>query len=424
MRKLEVFAWGMYDLANTLFSALFVTFFYPIYIKHFLGGSEFQVGMVFSLSMLLVALLVPSLGAVSDAIGRRKPFIFFFTLLCCVFTYFVAWDGLPAALIFGLVANFAYHAALTTYNALQTHVSSPEEYGLVSGIGVGLGYMGTLLALGIASFYVLPKYGWETLEGTVAIFIMTAVLFFTLSLFLFFGVYEPAPKKRKGFAAVWREMRSSMHETLFNLHRNRPLVRFLLGLFAYVNAITAVIIFLALYAKSQFQLEIQSFMLVYAVFSVAAAVGSFVFARSIDRLGPRTVLLRCGIAWMFTILLLIAVPFLAGPGASSGLSVTERLGDIRFLLFLLAGSVGGASMGIVWASSRPMLLALAPRKKVGQYFGFMELVSKFSGVVGPAVFGALATYLSYTWALASLLVFFAVGLFYMRLIPDARPRSR
>lgn len=65
MRK-EVFAWGMYDLANTIFSALFITFFFPLYVKQYLGGNELQLGLVFGLSMLAVGLIVPVIGAWSE----------------------------------------------------------------------------------------------------------------------------------------------------------------------------------------------------------------------------------------------------------------------------------------------------------------------------------------------------------------------
>src|SRR5574341_282356 len=118
MNKKEVFAWGMYDLANTIFSALFVTFFFPFYVKTFLGGNEFQIGLVFGLSMLAVGIFVPVIGAWSDVLGKRMPFIIFFTIVCCLLTWLVGKVSLSWALIGGFLANFSYHAALTTYNAL------------------------------------------------------------------------------------------------------------------------------------------------------------------------------------------------------------------------------------------------------------------------------------------------------------------
>jgi len=204
----------MYDLANTIFSALFVTFFFPFYVKTFLGGNEFQIGLVFGLSMLLVAFVVPVVGAWSDHIGRRMPFIVFFTIICCVLTWLVAGVSLWGALIAGFFANFTYHAALTTYNALLPKISRQNEMGNVSGIGIGMGYVGTLISLAIAAL-LLSRYGWETAEGARVIFIATAVMFSVFSLPTFFGVREKPNGRnsrtvsahiRDGFLAVWKTL--------------------------------------------------------------------------------------------------------------------------------------------------------------------------------------------------------------------------
>ena len=146
----KAIAWGMYDLANTIYSALFVTFFFPFYVKNYLGGTEFMVGLVFSSSMLLVGLFVPALGAVSDIVRRRMPFIVMFTVVNCAAVALVPSSGLAGALIFALIANFAYHAALNVYNAMLPDVCEGEGIGRISGIGVGMGYMGTFISLGVA----------------------------------------------------------------------------------------------------------------------------------------------------------------------------------------------------------------------------------------------------------------------------------
>ncbi|MDP7181882.1 MAG: MFS transporter, partial [Candidatus Woesearchaeota archaeon] len=82
----QVVYWGLYDLANTIFSALFVTFYFPLYIKNYLGGSEFMIGLVFGISLLTVGVIVPFIGAWSDKVGVRLPFIAFFTVVCCLAT--------------------------------------------------------------------------------------------------------------------------------------------------------------------------------------------------------------------------------------------------------------------------------------------------------------------------------------------------
>src|SRR5574342_47259 len=207
MYKKEVFAWGMYDLANTIFSALFVTFFFPFYVKTFLGGNEFQIGLVFGLSMLAVGIIVPVIGAWSDVIGRRLPFIVFFTIVCCLLTWLVGEVPLAWALVAGFFANFAYHAALTTYNALLPKIAKRYELGYVSGIGTGMGYVGTLVSLGIAAI-LLSHLGWETEEGAKAIFTAVAVMFFGFSLFTFLGIYEPTSKLNH--RSTWMHVKDSM----------------------------------------------------------------------------------------------------------------------------------------------------------------------------------------------------------------------
>ena len=396
MKKKEVFAWGMYDLANTAFSALFVTFFFPLYIRYFLGGNEFQIGLTFGLSMLLVGILVPVIGAWSDRIGKRMPFIIFFTILCCLATVLVSNAGLLVALILGFVANFAYHAALTTYNALLPLLGKPREYGKISGIGVAMGYVGTLLSIGMAAV-ILSRLGWESLIGIKAMFPATAIFFFVFSIFLFFGVKEVGRRVSVTWGRTVSLSFSSVWKTVKTLAKHKGMISYLLMLFMYVNAVTAVIIFLYLYGRSVIGLSIQWFMVVYALFSLSAVIGSYAFGRIVDRIGPKKSLSIAGILWLAVIVVLLFVQNLP--------------------MFIFAGLLGGVALGTVWTASRPLLIKLSPKKEIGKFFGFSELANKFSGVLGPIVFGALVRFYSYPVALIALGIFFLAGLLILQKVP-------
>lgn len=398
MNKKEVFAWGMYDLANTIFSALFVTFFFPFYVKTFLGGNEFQIGLVFGLSMLLVGFIVPVIGAWSDHIGRRMPFIIFFTIVCCILTWLVAEVSLAGALLAGFFANFAYHAALTTYNALMPKLAKPSEMGNLSGIGTGMGYFGTLISLAIAAV-MLSRLGWETAEGSKGIFIATAIMFFVFSLPTFFGIKEPRSSRNQRTTAMFiRDSFGSVLYTLRNLAKHKPVFMFFLAMFFFTNAINAVIVFLFLFARQQIDLSVQAFFVVYAIQSLGAVVGSFISGKLSDRFGSKKVLVWSGLLWILVIGILYFVSNLT--------------------TFIIAGVLGGAALGMVWTAQRPKMLEMVSKAKVGQFFGFLELTNKFSGVIGPILFGALAKFVSYQAALVSLLVFFALGLFFLRKVPE------
>lgn len=393
MDKKVVFNWGMYDLANTIFSALFVTFFFPFYVKEFLGGTEFQIGLVFGLSMLLVAIVVPFIGAWSDSIGKRMPFIILFTTVCCVLTWLVAKVPLTWALAFGFFANFSYHAALTTYNALLPKIATKKEMGNVSGIGIGMGYLGTLIALGVGALF-LSKLGWETEIGAKAIFAVTAIMFFAFSLFTFFGIREPRKVVKDNHV---RRAMTQVLSTIRHVRKHKPFFTFLVSMFFYANAIHAVIVFLFLFAREQIKLSVQGFFVVYVLLSLGAVAGSFVSGRWVDRFGPKRVLVWAGLAWLAVIGLLYFVTNLT--------------------MFIVAGVFGGAAMGTVWTAQRPKLLSMIPHSKAGQFFGFLELTNKFSGVLGPIVFGAFARFVSYQSAMLSLLAFFGLGLVLLRKVP-------
>lgn len=392
MIKKEVFAWGMYDLANTIFSALYVTFFFPFFIKEFLGGDEFQIGLVFSLSMVVVGIIVPLIGAWSDALGRRLPFVFWFTLICCAMTWLTGLLSLTGALIAAFVANVCYHAALTTYNALLPKIAAKNEQGRVSGIGVGMGYAGTVVAL-IAGVIVLSQLGWETKIGAQAMFVTTAVLFFTLSLFIFM-----IPEKKQkvhgaviaGFKSVWQSLRSMKPQ----------LIKFLLAMFFFANAMNAVILFLFLYAREQVNLSVQAFFVVYAVQAAGAMAGSIASGFAVDKFGPKRVLVAAGLLWIAVIAALLVVK--------------------STISFVVLGCIGGIALGTVWTAQRPKLLSLIQEKKSGQYFGFLELANKFSGVFGPLIFGAAVKFANYSVALMSLIVFFLIGLLLLRGDANAR----
>jgi UMF1 family MFS transporter len=392
----NVVAWGMYDLGNTAFSALFVTFFFPFYLKEFLHGTEFHVGLVFGGSMALVALVVPFIGAWSDRLGRRMPFVIFFTLMACLYTWLVARVNLVGAILSGFLANFAYHSALTTYNAMLPELGSKKNFGYISGLGTALGYVGTLISLGLAAL-ILNRLGWESRAGTLAMFSLTAFFYLGFSLITFVGLREPPLPSSRKLVTVVETFRAVGH-TLKGIGVQRGLLTYLFGMFFYTNAVTAVIVFLFLFGRTVIGLSVQSFMAVFALFALASIGGALLFGRLTDRLGARKALLIAGWLWILVVGVLLFV-------------ANEPM-------FVAAGILGGIALGAVWTTSRPLLVKLAPQKKVGEFFGYSELAGKLSGIIGPIVFGALAAHVSYTAALLSVIVFFIVGILGIRAVPQ------
>jgi len=414
MNKKEIIGWSIYDLANTAFSALFVTFFFPIFIKFFLGGNEFHIGLVFGVSMFLAGILVPFIGAISDNTGRRMPFLIFFTLACIILTAFVAFSNLLWAVIFGLLANLMYHAALDIYDAKLVDISEKHNMGKISAYGVMAGYLGgTILSLSIA-YIVLSQLGWETKIGTQAMFLVAAIFYFIFSSITFILLKDKVKKSakvtRKVISKAWNDIKT----TFKSVRKQKDLWTFLIASFLYVDGMNTAIIFLFLFGNkviinpfTEAFLSVQDFFWVLALFAVGGAIGAYIGGKISDKAGPRNTLIGILITWVLVIIAFIMITVL-------------KLTDLQgFIYFLIAGSIGAAALGAVWTVTRPMLVKLAPQKNIAQFFGFQGLTEKFSGILGPPLFGFLVVISEgeYTFALASLLVFFGLGLILLFKIP-------
>jgi len=157
----QVAAWSLYDFADTAFSALFITFFFPILIKTYLGGNELMIGLTFGLSLLTAALIVPLIGAVADATGKKIPLLFIATLITVGLTALTGYVGLTVALVLGFLANVFNIIDVDLYDSQVVEVAAETDRGKVAGLGVAVGYVGTLGAL-LMGYLIMSRIGWET----------------------------------------------------------------------------------------------------------------------------------------------------------------------------------------------------------------------------------------------------------------------
>jgi len=397
MLKKEILGWTLYDLADTAFSALFITFFYPVFIKVYLGGNEFHIGLAMGLSLFLSAIFVPFIGAWSDALGKRKPFIFLFTTLCVAATVMVAFSNLFWALVLGLLASFFYHAALDVYDALLITISTQKTIGKISGLGVAFGYLGTILSLGMA-FIILSLLGWENKLSIQTILIATGLFYFVFSLFLFAWTPEHLPGRKVALGRGARQAFHSLMDSFKKVKKNASVWFFLLASLLYTDGMNTAIIFLYLYGREQLGVTVQQFLPIFAVMAVGAGLGALLFGKVADALTPRKTLLILVGVWICVILVLLF--------------------KTTFVTYIASGIIGGAALGGIWAVTRPMLLSLVAKEKAAEYLGFQGLTEKLSGVFGPIVFGWLVVHSGYTAALLSVIVFFIFGFGILLRVPD------
>ncbi len=146
-----VVSWVLYDLANTIFSMGVVSVYFSTWVRDQVGAlrADSVYGVITAISMGLIFIASPVLGAMTDRARRRMPFLVVSTVICVVFTALLARGGFFLTALCFVIANVAYQAGLQFYDAMLPEVSHEGNRGKISGIGVGVGYLGSYIAVGL-----------------------------------------------------------------------------------------------------------------------------------------------------------------------------------------------------------------------------------------------------------------------------------
>src|SRR5687767_6684476 len=201
-----VAGWVLYDLANTIFSMGVISLLFPLWVRDAVGAekADARYGIITAISMGIIFILSPLLGAMTDRARRRMPFLFVSTLLCVALTTLLARGPFMLTAILFIVANAAYQAGLQFYDALLPEVSTPANRGRIGGIGVGIGYLGSYIAVGLSIFVKT--------ESKSLLFTLYAIAFLLFSLPCLLWVTErgnPNPRPIR-FAAMIESLRETV----------------------------------------------------------------------------------------------------------------------------------------------------------------------------------------------------------------------
>ncbi len=407
-RALVPLSWAIYDFANTIFSYAVVSFAIGLWLtddaRFGEGGGNLAFSVAIAISVGLNAIMSPILGALSDrGGGRRLPYLLFFTLVCIIPTALIGGSPPFAGLLLFIVANFAYQAALIYYDATLRTVSYPATRGKLSGIGVAIGYCGTIF-VGLLIFLLdLP---------VPSVFLVAAALYGLFAIPLFLVVREaPAPGTVRPTVRDAVGALSQLRTTIRNVRTVPGLGRFLLGRFFYSDAVNTIIVVMSIVATRAMGLTETAANLILLSLAVVAVLASFGWGALVDRLGPKRTLMIVLASW--------AVGLVLG-GVSLGVPGTAGL-----VMFLAAGAILGSGLGGVQVADRVLMVRLSPPDKLGEFFGLYGLVGKGSQVIGQLLFGAIVFLLvaplgvgAYQVAVVSLLVTMLVGAWLVAPVSD------
>jgi UMF1 family MFS transporter len=379
-----VVSWVLYDLANTIFSMGVVSVYFSVWVRDRVGPqrADSVYGIITAISMALIFFSSPLLGAMTDRARRRMPFLVVSTVVCVFFTALLARFGFYITAVFFVIANVAYQAGLQFYDAMLPEVSHEGNRGKISGIGVGVGYLGSYIAVGLGMDFAFGS------ENKPFLFLMIAIFFLLFALPCFLFVKERGnPHPREVFSM--KMLRESTGETIRTIRSGREypgLVRFLVGRIFYTDPINTVISIMMLYTinvaehtgLTHDQGEETGKMIMMTAITFAV-IGGFVWGWLVDRWGPKRTLNYVLYLWTGVFLLAAAIGIIGLPLAT---------------LYVVACSAGVA-LGGVWAADRPYMLRLTPPDRIGEFYGLYGMVGRFSAITGPLIW-AVVTRLTIT----------------------------
>ncbi len=412
----EIFAWTLYDFANTSYSVIVVTVVYAIYFKKYIVGDytialgqwvrnpgDFLWGLGGSLSMSIVALSAPIMGAVADYSNRKKLFLFIYTMLCIIATamlYYLQPGMIVQGLLLFILGNLGFEGALVFYNGFLPQISRPDNIGKISGYGFALGYVGSLISLLIALPYASKAFAHNDLSLMRPTFVWAALFFFTFSLPFFVLVKERVVRVPDATKNYFKAGYERTIKTLKRIREFPQITRFLTAYFIYIDGVNTVIYFSGIYASTTLGMTVQQVIQFFAVVQSSAISGSYVFGYLTDKFGPKKTI-------MITLFLWITVAV----GAVLSYNIKT---------FYVVGLIAGIAMGASQSASRALMGRLVPEGMEAEFYGFYALMGKFSSILGPLVFGLVSTITgNQRYAIFSLLIFFVAGLFLIARVDES-----
>ena len=410
--KREVWAWAMYDFANSGYITVVVTAVFNAYFVSVVAGNApwatFAWTAALSVAYAVVMIAGPLLGAWADAHAAKKRVLAFSTAICIAGTVALAWTG-PGAVAWAVgcivVSMVAYSIGENVVAAFLPEIARPEALGKVSGWGWSLGYFGGIAALAVSLAWVMsaPSRGSTSGAAVPGTMIITAVIFAAASAPTFLWLRERAAPAREVHAG---DTFARLLETARSSRRYSDLLLvFACGVF-YQAGVATVIALAAIYAEQVMGFKTQETILLILVVNLTAALGAFAFGYAQDRIGKVWALRATIVGWV-------------------GMTVIAYVATTP-ALFWVAANVAGLCMGSSQSAGRALVAYFSPPERSGEFFGLWGVATRLAAILGPLTYGAVTWVTGGNHRLAILLTgaFFIVSLAILAFVDERRGRRQ
>ncbi len=400
------FSWALYDWANSAWGTVITTFIFATYFTEVIAPNT-EIGSVYwgnaiAISGLIIAVSSPLIGSFVDQTQSLKKWLIFLTIIYSV-SASALWFGNNNMIIYILllvvIGQVTSELAFAIYNAKLKNISNEAEFGKVSGLAWGFGYIGglTILVIILILFvqnenplFGLKKEKFEHIRICGPL-VGVWIIIFSLPLFIFYKDTKSKVVKKDNL------IRKSFNEVLNTAKQIKKyinLVKFLFARMFYIDGINTVFAFGGIYAAGTFGMPFNEVILFGIGTNIAAGTGAFIFSFIEDKIGSKKV-----------IIISLCILILCGIGI---LLVNEKN------TFWILGITLSIFFGPIQSASRVYFAKSVPEEKKVEFFGFYSMSGKITSFLGPWMFAILtSTFESQRAGMSCVIFFLLIGLLIM-----------
>jgi UMF1 family MFS transporter len=417
----EIFAWKMYDWANSAFYTTVVAVLFGPYLTDVTQRAVGDNGVVMplgpfgsitaksffptcvSIAVFLQVFLLPIMGAVADYSHLKKRMM---ALACytavaasCLLFFVTGRLYLVGGLLF-IVANLGFGASNVLYNSFLGEIATENQRDKVSSRGFAYGYLGggLLLALNFLLVSSAPKLHLGTAMAVRISLLSAGVWWGLFAIITFRGLKNRQPGKSlpagQNFVSVGF---SELGRTFRELSRLRHTLQYLVAYLFYNDGIQTVIsmasVFLAqeLFKERGLETDETFLLLIFLLVQFVAIFGALIFERIAAVIHTKNAIMISLVMWCGVVIY--------------GYGFLQTKKEAWIMAVVIALVLGGSQ-----ALSRSLFSQMIPKGREASFFGIYEVSERGTSWLGPLTFGAVVAITnSYRQALLSLIVFFVVG---------------
>lgn len=410
---MKKFLYGLYDFANSSYTAIIITFVISTYFAKQIVGNV-QLGAAYwqwtaGICGILIALTGPFLGNLADKKKNGQIYYLQIFTYLCIFITCLFWFSKPNSnfilytLIIFLLSNFCYEISLIFYNSLLKKISSEKDIGTTSGIGFGLGYLGTVpILLLVLYVFILPEKSPLGLDKSnfenvrfVSFVVAAWFLIFALPMIIYF---------KKNIFIQANEDQSSTLKKLKEILWDQKLTvvgKFLVARMIYADALIVLISGGGVFAMGVFGYTFEEIIKLAISANIVALFGVLIGGYLNDKFSSKSIILVCIIALIGSVI------------------YTSLIAQTK-LQFFVSVMVVSIFLGTIQSASRVMMSNLLKDNNLGKGFGLFAFSGRITSFIGPLLVGTMTFFFSQRIGLLSCSLLFIIGFVLMLKVEDVK----